>query len=238
MGSLAAFSFHAAGFDWSATNELQLGTQNTIDNSAIGARAHEIMSRAGGNTSPGYLEMQMVFTLTAVGSDAENLIAFRADAGTGANAFGFVVSATGSSSSATLTFGRMGTDNLCSGNAVTLDKSTTVSTALTLNHQYELVLVSAMTPDGSNIAGRGLDNFTITLKDLTDTTVQTISTTSSGFGLNGSSFARLSVGTFKTGEVTHLTGTVSSLTLAPEPATATLSLLALAGLAARRRRQA
>lgn len=178
---------------------------------------------------PPPVRLDMEFTLTSFGSVTEHLISFGADKGTGSNAYGFAVAANGG-----LTFGRMGTNNLTSTTAATTfdNGCSTAITTLRTDTRYHLTLQSHAS--GSPV-GRGADNFTIVLTNLTDTAVSPVSVTAAGFGLNGNSFANLRVGSNITAGT--MAGTVSKLTLvAPEPATATRSLLALAGLVARRRR--
>ena len=104
------------------------------------------------------------------------------------------------------------------------------------NKAYTLTLISYGTENSDGKPGRGDDNFYFVLSDGVDQT----SGYAAGFGLNGTTGLKYielggSNGTADSGQF----GTVSSLSLyvVPEPTTATLSLLALCGLAARRRRK-
>lgn len=217
---------------WESDTVYELDSQATITSSTIGETSGYIITKTNNNTSPAPLIMNMEFSLSSFGTVSEHLVSFIADTPYGNSAYGFNVASNG-----TLSFGRSGPSNITSTtDASTFDSgfSTTVTT-LSLNTNYNLMLQSHATPDADGNPGRGSDNFTIILTNLDNTSASPVEMTWNGFGLNGNRFEKICIGSNLTGGT--MAGTVSKLSIvAPEPATATLSLLALAGMAARRRR--
>ena len=106
------------------------------------------------------------------------------------------------------------------------DNKTSLGT-LEAGSTYTITIVSNGTKNNDGIVGRGTGNFDISV--FNGTTTQTY--TANGFGLDGSYLDK-----FIIGQANGVNGTLSVTAMVPEPATATLSLLALAGLCARRRR--
>lgn len=214
---------------WEDTTVYNLDGQSSISTSSIGDTTGYIITKTGGDTSPAALIATVDFSLTSFGSANENFVSFLAAANTAnsLDAYGFVVNNTG-----TLSFGRMGTGTITSTTAgCALAQSAAIAT-LALNTNYSLTLQSHAT--GTPV-GRGNDNFTIVLTNLDDISSTPVRVTTQGFGLNGNAFGSVRIGSnLSTGT---LAGTVTKLSIiAPEPATATLSLLALAALATRRKR--
>ena len=184
------------------------------------------ISKTGSDTSPAWGEMVITFTLNglATAGTEHNLVnVLSSNIGTGQgqsvqyNAYGFYVNGS------TLTFGR---SHCNASNSLTLaDNKVVVTDSLAANTTYTLTILSQAT--GSTV-GRGSDNFAITL---TSDAGVNITKTAAGFGLNGEKCTGFVLGD------ADLNGSATFSANVPEPATATLSLLALAGLAARRRRK-
>lgn len=187
--------------------------------------AEYFIKKTGDDTSPAVGAFVMSFSLTdiPVSGTNQNLIHVRSsDIGTAygqsqaQNSYGFFVNGN------TLTFGKSNCD---ASNTLTAFSKTDIFTALEANTTYTLTLYSQET--GSPV-GRGTDNFAI---ELTSGQNVLYSGNLAGWGLNGSKCTG-----FLIGDV-DLKGNATFKALIPEPATASLSLLALAGLAARRRRK-
>ena len=119
---------------------------------------------------------------------------------------------------------------------------------VTANTSYTLSIISSASTTGANGStvspSRGTDNFSVTLSS--DSMTTPVTSTVAGFSLDGNSLGRVYIGGSKSPDDSGTFGNVTSFALSipgtaptpsvPEPTTATLSLLALAGLAARRRR--
>ena len=188
----------------------------------------------GSNTSPavGKAEMDFVLTNTEVTATLINFSTSSTDRGS----WGVVLK----------------DGNLYLGQMVTNDSNTTSAmyswnqNCFTLGEvsegtAYTLTIISSASTTGANgksvIAGRGVDNFQV---ELSTGGAVVWSTYCAGFGLNsnGEGLQYVTIGGSNSLSETAVFGSVSKLVLSvPEPTTATLSLLALCGLAARRRRK-
>ena len=222
---------------WTDNTSHNLGQMTLISSGTIGNTAGSIIAEASGRTSPAKFYMSLEFSVTQFADHTVHFLSFGANAGGSYNAYGFILSSEGA-----LTFGRMGTDNLCDASQITTADNKVDIGILQTDKTYTLTLTSFADTTGTSYPGQGTKNFLITLNA---DEVEPVSVTAAGFGLNGNNFANLRMGSGysvpegQTGSA--LAGTISSISLlaaapVPEPATATLSLLALAGLAARRRR--
>ena len=216
--------------NWTGSN-YDLSDLTTISASTIGNTDGWIISKTGSDTSPAPVIVTITFTITQnPGSYDQHFLSFGSDGDTSSNAYGFKVKTSGQ-----LEFGQMGTNDLIgTGDGVGTGYTCVIADSLTLDDHYELTLVSKASGD---TPGRGSDNFDITLTNLD--TNEVITKTAQGFGLNGSAFGNLFIGSACSSDTDVMKGNISSISICspvPEPATATLSLLALAGLAARRRR--
>ena len=192
------------------------------------------ISKVGSDTSPAVGKLDLTFTLTNT-SLTTTLVTFAANSSTQAG-WGVTVN------NGSLYLGQMtvNSGNTTSAMASYTSNCSSVGT-VTTDTTYTLSVISTASTTGTSGAvspGRGIDNFLVTLSDGSNTTTTTVA----GFGLNGSTLNRIYVGGSNSMSDTGTIGTVSQLSLSipgvavPEPATATLSLLALVGLAARRRR--
>lgn len=201
------------------------------------------INKVNNDTSPALGKVDITFTLTNV-TAANTIFAIAANSASQAG-WGVTVK------DGSLYLGQM---TVNSGNTTSAMHNYSANCAaigaVSTNTSYTLSIISSASTTGANGAtvspGRGIDNFTVTLSSDSMTPV---TSTVAGFGLNGSSLSRVYIGgsnstgdsgTF--GDVTSfalsIPGTAPTPTpVVPEPATATLSLLALAGLAARRRRK-
>ena len=220
---LASMCACAFGAELPTNYTLDLATPETV---TYDGEEPLFITKTGDDTSPAWGEITLTFSLTETptASGAHNLVNVRSsNIGTGQgqsvqyNAYGVYIDGS------TLIFGR---SHCTAADALTLvDNKVTITTNLTANTEYTLTLTSYGT---GTPAGRGAENFSITL---TDVQGNTITKTAAGFGLNGNECTGFILGD------SDLKGTATfTAAPAPEPTTATLSLLALAGLAARRRR--
>lgn len=235
--ALACTAMASETMNWSGS-DYDLSNQTTITASTIGNTSGWIMDTYvdSNNTSHQTVApfaMTLTFTLTQLpGSVDQHLVSFGATAGNSTNAYGFKIKTNGN-----LEFGSMGTDNITSTTAGTGTSGTTTFSALTTNTKYELTIISYGVENTAGIPGRGKDNFLVTVTNMVTGTTETKKI--DGFGLNHAPFGNLRIGSAIEDNANVLKGTVHSISLQsiPEPATATLSLLALCGLAARRRRK-
>ena len=199
------------------------------------------INKVGNDTSPGLGKVDITFTLTDV-TTANTLFTIAANSDKQAG-WGVTIK------DGSLYLGQM---TINAGNTTSAMHSYTANcTAIgtvSANTSYTLSIISNASTLGANgatvSAGRGIDNFSITL---TSDSMEPVSTTAAGFGLNGTTINRVYLGGSNSTNDNGTFGTVTNFALSipgtaptpvvPEPATATLSLLALAGLAARRRRK-
>lgn len=200
------------------------------------------ISRTNGDTSPGLGKVDITFTLTDVTS-TNTLFAIAASSD---NKTGWSVTIKEGS----LYLGQM-TINASNTTSAMSDYSANCSSigTVTANTSYTLSIISSESTteaNGSTVSpGRGTDNFSITLSSASMTTP--VTSTVAGFGLNGTNLSRVYIGGSNSMSESGTFGTVTSFALSipgtaptpnvPDPATATLSLLDLAGLAARHRRK-
>ena len=200
------------------------------------------ISRENNDTCPGLGKVDITFTLTDVTS-TNTLFAIAANSATQA---GWGVTIKGGS----LYLGQMtiNTGNTTSAMHTYSANCSTIGT-VTANTSYTLSIISSASTtgtDGSTVSpGRGTDNFSVTLSS--DSMATPVTSTVAGFLLNGDSLSRVYIGGSNGTADSGTFGNVTSFALSipgtaptppvPEPTTATLSLLALAGLAARRRRK-
>ena len=176
------------------------------------------------NGSPGFAKVVLtlnlnsldstgnVFTLTATGYNAVNDY----------RGWGISVGAEG-----VLTFARVNADTSVKDNSTSLG-------SLVAGTTYTITIISNGTPDANGLVGRGTGNFDISVDDGSGSVANYAA---AGFGFNGDHFDKIIIGKGTASGATAVDGVVSVAVYIPEPATATLSLLALAGLAARRRRK-
>ena len=175
------------------------------------------------NGSPGCAKVVLTLNLTSLDSTGNVFTLI----GTGGNApndyrgWGISVGTAGA-----LTFARVKADAGINDNSLSLG-------TLVAGTTYTITIISNGTPDANGIVGRGTGNFDISVDD--GNSVGNF--TAAGFGFNGYEFDKLVIGKGTASGATAVDGVVSVAVYIPEPATATLSLLALAGLAVRRRRK-
>ena len=189
---------------------------NTVDtpNSGTGTQ---------NNGSPGFAKVVLTLNLNSLDSTGNVFTLI----GTGHNAvndyrgWGISVGTAGA-----LTFARVKADAGINDNSLSLG-------TLVAGTTYTITIISNGTPDANGIVGRGTGNFDISVDD--GNSVGNF--TAAGFGFNGYEFDKLVIGKGTASGATAVDGVVSVAVYIPEPATATLSLLALAGLAVRRRRK-
>ena len=169
------------------------------------------------NCSPGFGKVVLTLNLTNLTGTGNIFSVITAGGAVDNNyrGWGVILKADGA-----LTFARV------KGDTTIHDQATSLGT-LEAGTTYTITIVSNGTKDSNGIVGRGTGNFDISVFD--GTTANTYSVT--GFGLNGQYLDK-----FVIGQASGVNGTLSVTAMVPEPATATLSLLALAGLCARRRR--
>ena len=199
------------------------------------------INKVDGDTSPALGKVDLTFTLTDVTS-TNTLFTIAANS-SGQAGWGVTIK------EGSLYLGQMtiNTDNTTSAMYSYSANCTAIGTVST-NTSYTLSIISSASTKGADdttvAAGRGIDNFSVTLSS---DSMAPSSYTVAGFGLNGNSLNRVYIGGSNSQSESGTYGSVSSFALSipgtaptpavPEPTTATLSLLALAGLAARRRRK-
>ena len=177
----------------------------------------------GNNGSPGFAKVVLTLNLNSLDSTGNVFTLI----GTGNNAvndyrgWGISVGTAGA-----LTFARVNADTTVKDNSLSLG-------TLVAGTTYTITIISDGTPDANGIVGRGTGNFDISVDD--GNSVANFA--ANGFGFNGDHFDKFVIGKGTASGATAVDGVVSVAVYIPEPATATLSLLALAGLAARRRRK-
>ncbi|MGN0835855.1 MAG: PEP-CTERM sorting domain-containing protein [Akkermansia sp.] len=184
--------------------------------------------KTDGNTSPAIGKVDITFSLTDA-SSATTLVTFAADSNSsGKSGWGVIVDG------GSLYLGQMNVNiSNTTSDMNNTDCRTSVGT-VTTGTTYTLSVISTASTTGTLYPGRGSDNFIVSLSYGETTTTTTVA----GFGLNGNALNRIYIGGSQSSGDTGSVGTITRFALSvPEPATATLSLLALAGLAARRRRQ-
>ena len=174
------------------------------------------IAKDGGDTSPGFAKVVLTLNLTNLDATG-NIMTVMTDNSANQSGWGLYLGAEGA-----LTFGQA---NWNGGNPNIHTAKADCGT-LTADTEYTITLVSKGT---GSVVGRGTENFTITVAA---EGIEAATYTADGFGLNGNYFSKMMVGS-----ANGVNGTVGIVAYVPEPATATLSLLALAGLAARRRRK-
>ena len=208
---------------YQTTTDLSLTSSTTINASSFdipygndNAVNGLFIAKDGGDTSPGFAKVVLTLNLTNLDATG-NIFTVQTDAQQNQSGWGFYLGAEGA-----LTFGQT---NWNGGNP-TIHTTKASCGTLTAETEYTITIVSNGT---GSVVGRGTDNFTITVAA---EGLETASYTADGFGLNGNYVNKLMVGS-----ANGVNGTLGVVAYVPEPATATLSLLALAGLAARRRRK-
>lgn len=200
------------------------------------------ISKVGNDTSPALGKVDITFTLTDVTS-TNTLFTIAANSASQAG-WGVTIKE-GSLYLGQMTINAGNTTSAMHNYAANCSAIGTV----TANTSYTLSVISSASTTGANGStvspGRGTDNFSVTLS--TDSMTTPVTATVAGFGLNGSSLSRVYIGGSNSTSENGTFGNVTSFALSipgtaptpsiPEPTTAALSLLALAGLAARRRRK-
>ena len=204
----AALSLSSSTTINASSFDLPYGNSNTENGLFI--------ARDGGDTSPGFAKVVLTLNLTNLDATG-NIFTVQTDAQQNQSGWGFYLGAEGA-----LTFGQT---NWNGGNP-TIHTTKASCGTLTAETEYTITIVSSGT---GSVVGRGTENFTITVAA---EGIEAATYTADGFGLNGNYVNKLMVGS-----ANGVNGTLGVVAYIPEPATATLSLLALAGLAARRRRK-
>lgn len=220
---------------YSSASTLSTSTLTTIATTDLSkyVEGQDFISVVGSDKSPGLFSVSFSLTLTSLTSTG-NIFTITSDGpwdsrGGGNKTSDKVGYGLYLDSNGALTFNR---SDVTATYAVTMDDSKTVVATLGADKTYDIVLTSYAKPDASSKVGRASDNFyiSVTPQGGTATTMNL-----AGFGLN----AEDGLGAVVIGSANGVAGSISNLTIksVPEPTTATLSLLALAGLVARRRRK-
>ena len=189
---------------------------NTVDTKADGSATQN-------NGSPGFAKVVLTLNLNSL--DSTGNVFTLTGTGNGASGdyrgWGISVGTAGA-----LTFARVKADTGINDNQLSLGN-------LVAGTAYTITIISNGTPDDNGLVGRGAGNFDISVDDGNSVA----NYTANGFGFNGDHFDKIIIGKGTANGATGVDGVVSVAVYIPEPATATLSLLALAGLATRRRRR-
>ncbi len=200
------------------------------------------ISKVGDDTSPALGKVDITFTLTDI-TTTNTLFTIAANSASQAG-WGVTIK------EGSLYLGQMtvNSDNTTSA-MHSYDANCSAIGIVTTNTSYTLSIISSASTTGANGStvspGRGIDNFSVALSS--DSMTTPVTSTVAGFGLNGSSLSRVYIGGSNSTGDSGIFGNVTSFALSipgtaptpnvPEPTTTTLSLLALAGLAGRRRRK-